>query len=169
MKDSNNENLEIENVLCHLNIYSNPTSYYTYTFIPTNAFGKVILTKDDILANTELKHCFDDKLGLDKTEVKFEFFILGKEFLNLIIKDMENYLKIKPEEIKEDLRRRGFGEQQIENEIPRALKMQSEDKILYDFLLTNRNVELDYDQENSKITGYWDAIKDFEYEIILKA
>lgn len=168
LKDLNNKNLEIENVLCHLNIYIDSSSYYTFSFIPTNSIGKVILTKDEIIKNTGLQHCYDDKLVLDNSPVKFEFFIFDKELLNNFISSLRGYLNIKLESIKEDLRRRGFNESQIKNEIPKAIKVQKEDKILYDFLVQNKNAVLDYTEENTKIVGIWNDEKDYDYEIKIK-
>jgi hypothetical protein len=169
LKDSENRILKIENVLCHLNIFSNSSNYYhTYSFIPTDSTGKVILIKEEIITNTKLKHCYDENLALDKSPVKFEFFIMPKETLKYLIPNLRGYLNVKPESIKEDLRRRGFSESQIEREIPKVLKKQKEDERLYKILIKNRNADLEYSEKNSKITGYWNDEKDCEYEIKIK-
>jgi hypothetical protein len=91
LKDKNGENLKIENVLCHLNIYIDSLSYYTYSFIPTNSNGIVNLTKEQMIQNTELKHYFDERIPLDKTPGKFDFMLMDNNMLDKIISNMENY------------------------------------------------------------------------------
>jgi len=128
----------------------------------------VILTREDILNNTELKHYYDENLVIDKSPVKFEFFIIGKETLKHLISSFRGYLNVKPESIKADLKRRGFNESQIEQGILKAVRKQKEDEGLYENLIQNKNADLDYSEENSKIVGYWNEGKDYEYEIKIK-
>lgn len=168
LKDLNNENLEIENVLCHLNVYKDSLSYYTYSFIPTNSSGVVLLTREEIIRNTELKHYYDDNLALDKEPVKFDFFILDQTILKEFISGLKGYLEIKPESIKEDLKRRGFNDEKIEKSIPIVIKKQKEDQELYEFLIQNKNGNLEYSEKNSKIIGYWNDISDYQYELKIK-
>lgn len=94
--------------LCHLNIYTGESSFLPFTFIPTDSKGKVILTKEEIIDNTELQHFYNERFTLDDTPIKFEFHILDKELLSNIVKNIKNYLNIKPFSIIEFLKRKGF-------------------------------------------------------------
>jgi len=94
--------IKIENILCHLNIYTNSSSCYTYSFIPTNSNGVIFLKKEELIANTDLKHWYDDTLTLDKTPVKFDLFFINQEILDYFLSGVENYLEVKPNAIEAD-------------------------------------------------------------------
>ncbi len=165
LKDKNGENLKIENVLCHLNIYIDSLSYYTYSFIPTNSNGIISLTKEQMIQNTELKHYFDERIPLDKTPVKFDFMVMDSNMLNGLISSMENYLNIDIESIKADLKNRGLTDSQIALQIPPIEEKMKSDKQLSEFLKKNRNAELNYSNGEKKITGYWNNETDYNYEL----
>ena len=157
--------IEIENILCHLNIYTSSSSCYTYSFIPTNASGAIFLKKEELIASTGLKHWFDNTLILDKAPVKFDLFLIEQEILDYFLSGVKNYLEVKPDAIETDLKKIGFNKSQIEKELPRAIKKQKEDREFFQFVRNNRNSELIYTKVNSKITGFWDEEKDYEYYI----
>jgi hypothetical protein len=165
LKNKNGENLKIENVLCHLNIYIDSSSYYTYSFIPTNSNGIVNLTKEQMIQNTELKYYFDESLPLDKTPVKFEFFVMDDNMVNGVISSMENYLSVDIKSIKADLKRRGLTDEQIALQIPSIEEKMKSDKQLYQFLKKNKNSELKKSNGESKITGFWNSESDYIYEL----
>lgn len=165
LKNKNGENLKIENVLCHLNIYIDSLSYYTYSFIPTNSNGIVNLTKEQIIQNTELKHYFDGSLPLDKKPVKFELFVMDNNMLNGIISSMENYLTVDIKSIKADLKSRGLTDEQIALKIPTIEKKMKSDKELYQFLKKNKNTELKNSNGELKITGFWNNESDYNYDL----
>ena len=165
LKDKNGENLKVENVLCHLNIYIDSLSYYTYSFIPTNSNGIINLTKAQIIQNTELKHYFDKKIPLDKTPVKFDFMVMDNNMLKGIISSMENYVNIDTESIKADLKSRGFTDTQIALQIPAIEEKMKSEKKLFEFLKKNQNTKLDYSNGEKKITDFWNSESDYKYEL----
>jgi protein tyrosine phosphatase len=165
LKDKDGGNLKMENVLCHLNIYIDSLSYYTYSFIPTNSNGIVNLTKEQMIQNTELKHYFDERIPLDKTPVKFDFMVMDSNMLNGIISSMENYLTVDLESIKADLRSRGLTDAQISLQIPAIAEKMKSDKRLSEFLKKNKNAELDYSNGEKKITDFWNSESDYKYEL----
>ncbi|AUC13848.1 hypothetical protein BTO06_01185 [Tenacibaculum sp. SZ-18] len=146
LKNKNGENLQMENVLCHLNIYIDSLSYYTYSFIPTNSNGIVNLTKEQMIQNTELKHYYDESILADKTPVKFDFMVMDNNMLNGIISSMENYLRIDTESIKADLKNRGLTDSQITLQIGAIEEKMKSDKKLLEFLEKNQNAELEFKQ-----------------------
>lgn len=165
LKDLNGNNIEIENILFHLNIFSESGGYYTFSFIPTNTKGNLTLTKKQIIANTELKHHYDSSLILQKRPVKFEIFIMESKFLFNLIKGIGNYLATPIESTKKFLQGKGFSVAQINNEIPKVSKKMEEDRILYEFLKLNNNDKLKSPSDKYKITGFWEFEGDFKYEI----
>lgn len=165
LKDKNGENLKIENVLCHLNIYIDSLSYYTYSFIPTDSNGIVELTKEQMIQNTELKHYYDKTIPLDKTPVKFDFMVMDTNLLNGIISSMENYLTVDLESVKSDLKQRGLTDSQIAQQIPAIKEKMESDKKLLEVLKTNRNAKLDYSNGQKKLTDFWNSESDYNYEL----
>lgn len=168
LKNLEGNNLEIENVLFHLNIFIGDSgAYYTYNSIPTNSQGTLSLTRQQIINNTELKHYYDHEVTLDTRPVKFEIFILDAAFLSTLILSIGNYLSINLASIKADLKRRGLSETQIEKEIPKIEKVKKRDYIFYEFLKSNNNKLLNYTEESAKVTGQWEIEDDFKYELRL--
>jgi len=165
LKDKNGENLKIENVLCHLNIYIDSLSYYTYSFIPTNSNGIVNLTKEQMIQNTELKHYYDESIIADKTPVKFDFMVMENNMLKGIISSMENYLSIDTESIKANLKSRGLTDSQITLQTPAIEEKIKSDKQLLELLKKNQNAELDYSNGEKKITDFWDNETEYYYEL----
>ena len=165
LKDENGENVKLENVLCHLNIYIDSLSYYTYSFIPTDSNGTVNLTKKQMIENTELKHYYDKKMPLDKTPVKFDFFVMDANMLNGIILGIKNYVNIDIESIKADLKRRGLTDSQIALQISIIEEKMKSDKQLFEFLNKNKNSELNYSNGEKKITDFWNDESETEYEL----
>jgi protein tyrosine phosphatase len=165
LKDENDDNLKMENVLCHLNIYIDSLSYYTYSFIPTNSNGIVNLTKEEMIQNTELKHYFDERIPLNKKPVKFDFMVMDNNLLNGIISSMENYVNIDIESIKTDLKSRGLTDAQIALQIPAIEEKMKSDKQLSEFLKKNKNAELNYSNGEKKITDFWNSESDYNYEL----
>ena len=165
LKTEEGKNIEIENILCHLNVYIDSTSYHTYSFIPTNSNGLVQLTKNQIIENTELKHSYSDNIKLENKPVKFDFFVMESDYLNSLISSMENYLKIDIESIKLDLKNRGFTDSQIALQIKPIREKLKADKELCEFLKKNRNAEIDKLKSEMKITDSWSQEIDYKYEL----
>jgi len=117
-----------------------------------------------IIKNTELKSDYDESKLLDEFPVRFEFFIMSEEILDMLISSMKKYLDVGPELIKKDLRKVGFNEQQIPKQLNKLIKKQEEDRLSYNFLLQNNNNLISYNEKNSKITGFWSQDeKDYNY------
>ncbi|GEM_PF-2966673 len=166
LKDLEGNNLEIENVLFHLNIYiGNSGGYYTYNSIPTDNQGTLFLTQEQIINNTELKHHYNPSLILDNRPVRFEIFILGNAVLSTLISSLRNYLSNSLAYTITDLKRKGFSEIQIEEAISKIRKAKERDYTFYEFLKQNNNSLLNYTEENAKIIGQWESEDDFKYEL----
>lgn len=165
LQNKNGENLRTENILCHLNIYIDLWSYYTYSFIPSNSNGTIILTKEQLIQNTELKHSFDEKLPLDSTPVKFDFFVMDTNMINGIISSMEHYLSIDIKFIKAGLKKQGLTDEQIAFQIPMIEEKMESDQQLYLFLKKNKNAELENKNRELKLTGFWENESDYNYEL----
>ena len=168
LKTADKKDIQLDNVLCHLNIYSADNSYYTYSFIPTAPNGKVFLTRDQILANTEIKHFYDDSFPLDISPVKFEFMVLDKDFISTFITSVDSYLSIDLDSALNELRNRGLTSLQIEKATPTIIQKKEEDQALNSFLKKNKNQTLDYSEDKSKITDHWTEEKEYVYDLILQ-
>ena len=167
LQNKHEENIEVNNILCHLNIHIDESSFYTYSFIPTNAKGKVVLTKEQIIQNTGLKHANYQKVNLEKVPTKFDFRVLDKQLIASFISSLNSYLGVKPASIRKDLLDRGFSKAQINQEIPKALAQQEEDKLLYSYISKNNNSLLEYSEEHSKIEGIWEDEIAYHYYLKL--
>jgi len=168
LKTADKKYIRLDNILCHLNIYSDNGSYYTFSFIPTDSDGTVFLTRDQILANTELKHFYNDSLPLDKSPVKFEFMVLDKNFLSSFINSVDSYLSIDLSSALNELRTHGLTEIQIEKATPTIIQKKEEDLVLNLFLKKSSNQNLVYSQDKSKIIDHWAEEKDYVYDLILQ-
>ena len=162
---ADNKALKLDNVLCHLNIYSDNGNYYTYSFIPTNSNGCVVLTREQIVNNTELKHFYNDTLLLDNNPVKFEFLVLDKTFISDFINSTKMYLTIDQDATLQELRSRGLAEEQIKKAAPYIEQKREEDRLFNEFLQKNKNQSLDYSSEKSKIVDHWVEEMDYSYEL----
>ncbi len=166
LKDLEGNNLEIGNVLFHLNIYiGNSGEYYTYSSIPTNNQGTLSLTREQIISNTELKHHYAPLLILENRPVKFEIFILGNAVLSTLISSLGNYLSNSLAYTIADLKRKEFSEIQIKEAISKIRKAKERDYTFYELLKENNNSLLNYTEENAKIRGQWESEDDFNYEL----
>jgi hypothetical protein len=157
-----------KNVLCHLNIYIDSSSYYTFSFIPTNSNGTIQLSRKDIIENTELKHSFNNNIAIDKSPVKYELFVMEHSMINTILNSMNQYLSQDIQAVKEDLKRRGLNEQQIALEIPKIQRKLDEDRKLYQVLKESSNGEIEYSQANSKLSGFWSSVSEIQANLIVK-
>ena len=167
LKGLNNQDVSVDSVLCHLMIYSNyPHSYYNYSFIPTDFAGRVCLTKEDIIQNTELKNCYCPRTELDMTAVKFEFRIIHQSLIDYALSGLEPYVNKGLGTIEDELCERGFNESDIDRQSPIIIKKQQEDRGLYELLVKSRNKELVY-SDTSKVVGSWHAEKDYAYTLDL--
>ena len=168
LKTADKKSIRLDNVFCHLNIYSGDNSYYTFSFIPTDSDGKVFLTRDQILANTELKHFYNDSFPLDKSPVKFEFMVLDKNFISSFIKSVDSYLSVDLDSALNELRARGLTELQIDKATATIIRKKEEDRALNSLLKKNKNQSLDYSDDKSKITDHWTEEKEYVYDLILQ-
>jgi hypothetical protein len=128
----------------------------------------VFLTRDQILANTELKHFYNDSFPLDKSPVKFDFMVLDKEFISTFITSVDSYLSIDLDTALNELRTRGLTDIQIEKATPTIIQKKEEDLALSSFLKKNNNQTLTYSQDKSKISDRWTEEKDYAYDLVLQ-
>jgi len=168
LKDKNGDPVKIENVLCHLNIYSDELSYHTYSLIPTNSEGIVKLSRQQIINNTELKHTYDESIPLDKTPVKFDFFVIKSEVIDIITSSMKKYLSLDIESIKVDMKNQGFSDTQITAQLQIIEEKMKSDKKLYALLKKQRNSDFNYSKREPKITDYWTSETDVAYDITIE-
>ena len=165
LKDLNDLDFVFNNVLCQLNIYQNTKSYYSYSYIPTNSNGEIVLTKDDIIQNTELKYHFDEGLTLDESPVRFEFFVIDHGIISFLISNMKKNLNVKPDSVKSELMKRGLNNEQVMTELSKITSKHKSDKIFLEFVAQNKNIELELTEEVFKIAGHWESQTDYEYQI----
>ncbi len=165
LKDSAGTNIELENVLCHLKIYSDPLSWYNYSFIPTDPKGAFSLTKEQLIQNTELKHFYDASMPLNDSPVKFELSVHDPVLLSTLLLSMEAYLPLNWESVKAELMSRGGTAAQADSQRQGIEKKAKSDEQLLSVLKANNNDLLDASSVNARTSGLWISEGDFEYEI----
>lgn len=165
--DTNGDPIKTENILLHLNIYIDSGYYYTYNFIPTDSNGKVTLTKQQIIQNTELKHDYDERIPLDTTPVPFDFMVMDSNLLEGLISSMKAYLTIDLDSIKSDLKNRGFTEAQIAAQIPMIEQKMKSDRALYELLKKHQNPAFNSVEDQPKMKGSWTTEGAVSYDVIL--
>ena len=95
------------NVLFGLKIFTSDGSYHNYSPFKSDMAGHIVLTKQDIIANTELKW---EKNLQSKIPTRFELYVWqGEEAIDLIETTRELIERYEDEKfIEEDLKRRGI-------------------------------------------------------------
>lgn len=146
-------NLNLENILCHLNIQVLSPGYYTYSFIPTDSSGKIILKKEQLIQQTQIKHDYDPTLPLDESIVKFDFFLMDKQMLSLLINQIERYLSVGKESIVNELKKRGFDDDSIQIHLQSIELKRKEDTNLLLLLKSNNNQLLHFSGDKSRVSG----------------
>jgi hypothetical protein len=157
-----------ENILCHLDIFGGEGSYYTYSFIPTNTNGTISLTRQQILDNTELQHCYNASLTLTKEPVEFRFYVMSKDFLSAFIKNIDAYLSADETITLHLFRSQGMPEADLKRASEQIAQKKQFDRTFNEFLKKNNNGLFDYDEVKSKVTGYWTDEIDYKYELIMR-
>jgi len=166
--DEHSNELKSKNILCQLNIFKNDNSYYTYSFIPTNNSGKIILTRKNLIFNTELKHEINQPKSNKSEPTKFEFFVIGNELITRMTKSIKSFIGRTENEIKEELNGLFSNQDQINKEVQKVKLIQSKDEKLYNLLKSNTNKGLIYSAEHSKIQSEWEKAIDYKYKLKLK-
>lgn len=166
--DENSEDLRLKNILCHLNIFNNDNSWFTYSFIPTNINGQVRLSREEIINNTELKHQKNLQNEPKLKPTKFEFFVIDNDILSVMLKNTKLFLSQTDEDVIKELESHLKNETAINNELRKIKQKQIEDEVFYKLLKSNENSNLIFSPNKSKIRGEWEEEIDYEYKLKLK-
>ena len=158
----------LEHILFGLRIFNEDGSYHNYSNFKTDENGKVVLTRQQIIDNTELKWENAQVDSLQKT--KFEIYIWNGKEISQLVARVENLLKAynSEEKILEDLRLRGVTEQIAETAMVNIRRQSNADRQYYEFIQPTLNNEI-VAKENS-IIGYWsdNLPKQYQFEVSLK-
>jgi len=142
----------LENVLFGLKVFINENSWHNYSKFKSNAEGHITLTKLDIIDNTELK--WETNIG-PAIPTKFALYVWDGQQTEDLIKSTQKLLELynDKDSIREDLKRRGFADEQIPGVLEKVNSKSSEDKVLYEYIkdAVNNYVQIDTD----KIEGIW--------------
>ena len=140
------------NVLFGLNIFTSGSSYYNYSPFKSDMAGHIVLTKQDIIANTELKW---EKNLQSKIPTRFELYVWrGEEAIDLIETTRELLERYEDEKfIEEDLKRHGIVGERMKHALLVISKQVPEDKEFYLSIkgATNHLIKV----HPEKIKGIW--------------
>jgi G3E family GTPase len=118
------------NVLFGLKIFTSDGSYHNYSPFKSDMAGHIVLTKQDIIANTELKW---EKNLQSKIPTRFELYVWqGEQDIDLI-EDIRESLKLFEDDkfVEENLKRHGFVGERLKHALSVARKQAAEDKEFY--------------------------------------
>ena len=120
----------LENVLFGLKIFTSDGSYNNYSPFKSDMAGHIVLTKQDIIANTELKW---EKDFQSKIPTIFELYVWqGEEAIDLIETTRELLERYEDEKfIEEDLKRHGIVGESMKHVLLAISKQAPEDKEFY--------------------------------------
>jgi hypothetical protein len=115
------------NVLFGLNIFTSGSSYHNYSLFKSDMAGHIVLTKQDIIANTELKW---EKNLQSKVPTRFELYVWRGEKAIDLIEDIRESLKIFEDDkfVEENLKRHGIVGERLKHALSVARKQAAEDK-----------------------------------------
>jgi hypothetical protein len=129
--DSSGQPNPLENVLFGLKLFRDANSWYTYSLFKSNHSGHIILTRQDIIDNTEIKN---EKFSIASTSTHIELRVWEGEqteqFKRAIGKLMQAYDD--DNFIEADLKRRGVKDYDIEKAIFVTQNKAIEDKRIYE-------------------------------------
>lgn len=153
----------ILHVIAILKIFITKDSYHTFSIIATDSFGEIRLTRDEIIANTEII-----KQELSGHPTYFEFHLWKEDNLRLMKNQIENLLKslANPDGVIHQLKSIGVPDSQIENEIKKTKKKELEDRQLLEQLSQSANHRLK--PSNHKLSGTWDSDTEQVYELVVE-
>ena len=155
----------IGNVLFGLKIFISDDSWHNYSVFKSNAAGHITLTRQDIIANTELKW---EANVLSATPTKFELYVWEGQQADEIIKVTKHLLELYNNKafLEQDLKKHGIAE----DNIPKALESTSskaiEDKIFYDFIKEAVNSTVNV--TTARIEGVWSDGFQKSYQFIIE-
>jgi hypothetical protein len=140
----------ISNVLFGMKIFMKDGSWHNFSYFKTDRFGHIVLTKGDIIHNTELKS--DVSLHLEISP-KIELYVWEGPHTDYNIKRMQRLMELYDDEdfIKGDLRSHGVSEGTLPNAIRATQNKAAEDRTFYEWIRT---------VVNSSVNIYTDKIED---------
>lgn len=155
----------LENVLFGLKVFISENCWYNYSVFKSNDAGHIILTKQDIIDNTELK--WETNI-LSMAPTKFELYVWEGKHTNDMIKMTKHLLEHynDPDFVIQDLKQHGF----TDNNIPHALEMTNNkaivDKKFYEYIKDAVNNSVKVDTE--KVEGVWTDSFQKSYQFIIQ-
>jgi len=113
-----------------LKIFISNGSYHNYSLFKSDMAGHILLTKQDIIANTELKW---EKNLQSKIPTRFELYVWrGEEAIDLIEATRELLERYEDEKfLEEDLKRHGIVGENMKHALSVISKQAPEDKEFY--------------------------------------
>ena len=120
----------LENVLFGLKIFTSDGSYHNYSPFKSDMGGHIVLTKQDIIANTELKW---EKNLQSKIPTRFELYVWRGEEATDLIKTTKELLELYEDEkrLEEGLKQRGIVGENMKHALLAISKQAPEDKEFY--------------------------------------
>ena len=163
LQDKHGKSLKIPNVFFGLKIFTSSNEYHNFSIMATDSNGEIILTKSEILENTEI-----ETNDLSDEPTPFEFYIWEQNQLQLFVNRLELLLnQYKNEDaIKNELRTFGIEESNIESELKKVQEKEKEDKLLFERLSKSQNNNLILFKD--KISGKWETAEKKTYNLIVK-
>jgi RimJ/RimL family protein N-acetyltransferase len=152
------------NILFGLKIFTSDSSWHNYSFFKSDIAGHIVLTKQDIIANTELRW---EKNFQSVIPTKFELYVWQGEQAAKVIEATKKSLELCKDEkfVEQDLKRHGVVGENITHALSVITRKAVEDEKFYLYIrdAINHLVKVD----TGKIEGIWfdDSPKLYQFVI----
>jgi hypothetical protein len=163
--DRSGQSNPLPNIILGLKVFKNNNAWYNYSVFKTDSDGHIILTRQQIIDNTELKH---DRYIESGTPTRFEIYVWDGLMTVGLINTTKRLLDLYNDEsfIRTDLSRHGVAEENIPAAVEATQKKGREDLALFEQIkdAINANVQI----YTEKIQDVWLDVSPKQYEFIIE-
>jgi hypothetical protein len=163
--DRSGQSNPLANIIFGLKVFKNNDAWYNYSVFKTDSDGHIVLTRQQIIDNTELKH---DRYIESGTSTRFEIYVWDGLMTAGLISTTKRLLELYKDEsfIRKDLSRHGVAEENIPAAIEATQKKGRDDLALFEQIkdAMNANVQI----YTGKIEDVWLDVSPKQYEFIIE-
>jgi len=138
--------------------------WHNFSFFKSNSSGYIILAKEDVIANTELKHRSVDSLFSEKIEL----YVWDAKQIGDLVKVSRRISELSADEnfIRQDLKRHGIADEDIPEAIRITKNGNEKDRAFYDLIKDAMNDSVKV--VTRKIEDVWNDEFPKLYEFIIE-
>ena len=163
--DRSGQSNSLPNIILGLKVFKNKDAWYNYSIFKTDHDGHIILTRQQIIDNTELKR---DRYIESSTPTRFEIYVWDGLMIVGLINTTKRLLELYKDEsfIRTDLLRHGIAEENIPAAVEATQKKAIDDLALFEQIkdAINANVQI----YTEKIQDVWLDVSPKQYEFMIE-